>query len=110
MTPGSDEWFVMFLSSRWGKPSYEIESLPLSEFNKQKLFWEHDSWGGIDNLMALHHSTYMVVNTSGKSKADTPTVKRIAAYTGAVKVAIVETTKQIRDAFMGIVSAMKENK
>jgi len=108
LIPGSDEWFVMFLSSRWGKPSYEIESLPISEFNKQKAFWEHCSWGGIDDIMALHHSFYVSVKTNNKSKLSVVRVKEIATYTSAVKAFFIESTKTIRNAFMGIAKAMKD--
>lgn len=97
----------MFLSTRWGKPSYEIESLPLSEFNKQKLFWEHCPWGGIDDVMALHHSFYVSEKTAGKSKPSTVDVKKMAAFTSAVRVVLKETTSSIRSAFMSIASAMK---
>jgi hypothetical protein len=100
----------MFLSTRWGKPSYEIESLPLGEFNKQKLFWEHCPWGGIDDIMALHHSFYVSAKTGGKSKNTVAQVKRLAAYTSAFKALVVESTKTIRNAFMSIASAMKERK
>ncbi len=109
LIPGSDEWFIMFLSSRWGKPSYEIESLPLSEFNKQKLFWEHCSWGGVDDIMALHHSFY--IGCKSRNKAPTVTeIKSLATYTSAAKAFVVESTKTIRAAFMSIASAMKGEK
>jgi len=98
----------MFLSSRWGKPSFEIEQLPLSEFYKQKAFWEHCSWGNIDDIAAMHHSFYV----SARSKTNLPTyrVKQIAVYTSAVKAFVVESTKTIRNAFMSIATAMKERK
>lgn len=99
----------MFLSSRWGKPSYEIESLPLSEFNKQKLFWEHCSWGGIDDIMALHHSFY-VTGKTGKKGPTVINVKKLAAYTSAAKAMIIESTKTIRSAFMSIAKAMKDQR
>lgn len=105
--PGTDEHFIMFLSTRWGKPSYEIESLPLGEFNKQKLFWEHCSWGGIDDIMALHHSFYVNVKTRQRD-ITVAVVKRMALYSSCVKIAIVESTKSIRNAFMSIASAMKD--
>jgi hypothetical protein len=95
----------MFLSSRWGKPSYEIESLPLSEFNKQKLFWEHHSWGGIDDIMAMQYS-FNVSSTAGK-RVSAVEAKTIANRIGAVKIFVVESTKSIRNAFMGIAKAMK---
>jgi hypothetical protein len=96
----------MHLSSRWGKPSYEIESLPLGEFNKQKLFWEHCPWGGIDDIMALHHSFYMTAKT-GKKGMSVVSIKRLAAYTSATKAFVIESTKSIRKAFMSIAKAMK---
>ena len=96
----------MFLSSRWGKPSYEIESLPISEFYLQKAFWEHCSWGGIDDIMALHHSFYVSGKTGGKAKTSVVEVKRLAMFTSAVKKLVIESTKSIRSAFMGIASAM----
>lgn len=58
--------------------------------------------------MALHHSTYMAVHTGGKSKLDVVKVKRLAAFTSAIKAFVVESTKEIRNAFMGIATAMKE--
>lgn len=97
----------MFLSSRWGKPSYEIESLPLGEFNRQKLFWEHCPWGGIDDIMALHHSSYIAIK-SGKKPREVVEVKRLAAYTSAAKTFIVESVKSIRNTFMGIAESMKD--
>ena len=99
----------MFLSSRWGRPSYEIESLPLSEFNKQKAFWEHCSWGGIDDIMALHHSFYVAAKT-GKKSSNVVETKRLAMYTSAVKAFVIENTKSIRAAFFGIAGAMKGRK
>jgi hypothetical protein len=96
----------MFLSTRWGKPSYEIESLPIGEFNKQKLFWEHCSWGGIDDIMALHHSFYVKAKT-GKKDVTVSVVNRMALFSSTVRVVVVESTKQIRNAFMGIASAMR---
>lgn len=99
----------MFLSTRWGKPSYEVESLPLSEFNKQKLFWEHCSWGGIDDVMALHHSFYVNMKTRQKN-ITVSTVKQMAIISSCVKIAVVESTKSIRNAFMSIAKAMKVKK
>lgn len=99
----------MFLSSRWGKPSYEIESLPLGEFNKQKLFWEHCSWGGIDDIMAMHHSFYIAAKT-GKKGPQAVEVKRLAMFTSAAKAFVVESAKTIRNAFMGIAKVMKEKR
>jgi hypothetical protein len=96
----------MFLSTRWGKPSYEIESLPVGEFNKQKLFWEHCSWGGIDDIMALHHSFYVNIKTR-KKDVNVTVVKRMATFSSAVRVIVQESTKQIRNAFMSIAGAMK---
>lgn len=99
----------MFLSTRWGKPSYEIESLPLSEFNKQKLFWEHCSWGGIDDIMALHHSFYVNLKTRQKN-VTVAVVKRMASASSFIKVIVEESTASIRNAFMSIAKAMKANK
>ena len=99
----------MFLSSRWGKPSYEIENLPLSEFNRQKVFWEHCTWGMVDDLVALQHSTYVAVK-SGKQGPDIPRVKKLAMYLSATKAFIIESTKTVRSAFVGIASAMKDRK
>lgn len=99
----------MFLSTRWGKPSYEIESLPLGEFNKQKLFWEHCSWGGIDDIMALHHSFYVNLKTRQKN-VTVAVVKRMASASGFIKVIVEESTASIRNAFMSIAKAMKANK
>ena len=107
--PGTDDHFIMFLSTRWGKPSYEIESLPLGEFNKQKLFWEHCSWGGIDDIMALHHSFYVNVKTRQKN-ITVAVVKRMATFSSCVKIIVQESTKSIRNAFMSIAGAMKANK
>jgi len=97
----------MFLSTRWGKPSYEIEALPLSELNKQKIFWEHCSWGVTDDIMALHHSFYVAAKTGNKDLTVVK-VKQIAAYTSAVKALVIESTKTIRGALMGIAKLMKE--
>ena len=99
----------MFLSSRWGKPSYEIEALPLSEFNKQKLFWEHCPWGGVDDILALHHSFYVAAKT-GKKSPSVVDIKKMAMFTSAVKAFVIESVKTIRKAFMGIGKAMKDRK
>lgn len=96
----------MFLSTRWGKPTYEIESLPLSELQKQKVFWEHCSWGGVDDILATHHAFYVAAKT-GKRSLTTTDVKRIAVYTSAVKAFVVESAKSIRAGFMGIFKAVK---
>lgn len=100
----------MFLSSRWGKPSYEIEALPLSEFNKQKAFWEHCPWGMIDDISAMHHAAYIRHKTGGKSNLSGLQVKNLAIYYSSFRKAVVESAKSIRAAFMGIASAMKEKK
>ena len=97
----------MFLSTRWGKPLSEIEALPISEINRQKLFWEHCPWGMTEDILALHHSFYVGVK-SGKKVMDTVEVKRLAIYTSAVKKFVIESTKVIRSAFIGIASAMKD--
>lgn len=99
----------MFLSTRWGKPSYEIESLPLGEFNKQKLFWEHCSWGGIDDIMALHHTFYVNLKTRQKN-ITVAVVKQMASASSYLKIMVQESTASIRKAFMGIATAMKANK
>lgn len=96
----------MFLSTRWGKPSYEIESLPLSELNKQRAFWDHCSWGGVDDILATHHAFYVTAKTGKRSLAAID-VKRLAAYTSAAKVYVVESAKSIRAGFMGIANAIK---
>jgi len=82
----------------------------MSEFNKQKLFWEHCSWGGIDDIMATHHAFYVSTKTGGKSKLTATQVKNIAVYTSVAKKFVVESTKKIRSAFMGIAKAMKARK
>lgn len=96
----------MFLSTRWGKPSYEIRSLPISEFNRQKLFWEHCTWGVTDDILALHHSNYMSMKSGGKAKFTVPEVKRMSSALSATKAFVIESTKGIRAAFMGIAKLM----
>lgn len=98
----------MFLSSRWGKPSYEIANLPLSEFNKQKMFWEHCPWGMADDIAAMHHASYIRAKTGGKSNLSVMQIKNLAIYYSAFRKIVVESTKSLRAAFMGIASAMKE--
>ena len=58
--------------------------------------------------MALHHSFYVSVKTNNKSKLSVVRVKEIATYTSAVKAFFIESTKTIRNAFMGIAKAMKD--
>jgi hypothetical protein len=100
----------MHLSSRWGKPSYEIEALPISEFNKQKAFWEHCSWGMVDDLVALHHSSWVSLETRGKNKVSVTEVKKLALLYSAVRKVAVQSASSLRRAFMGIATAMKEKK
>lgn len=60
--------------------------------------------------MALHHSAYMSVKSGGKSKLDVVKTKKLAMYTSAVKIAVIESVKNIRNAFMGIASTMRDGK
>jgi len=96
----------MFLSTRWGKPSYEIQSLPISEFYRQKLFWEHCTWGVTDDILAMQHSSYMAMKSGGKTKITVPETKRMATALSATKAFVVESTKSIRSAFMSIAKMM----
>jgi hypothetical protein len=98
----------MFLSTRWGKPSYEIESLPLSELNKQMAFWEHHPWGITDDVLALQHSFY--VRTKIDKAPSAIEVKRMAYATGAVKAVVEETTKTIRAGIMSIAKHLSKKK
>lgn len=98
----------MFLSSRWGKPSYEIANLPLSEFHKQKAFWEHSPWGMADDIAALHHASFIRAKTGGKSNLSVIQIKKLAIYYSALRKVVVESTKNIRAAFMGIATAMRD--
>lgn len=97
----------MFLSSRWGKPSFEIEALPLSEFNKQKAFWEHSCWGMSDDLLAMQYAATLATN-SRKKPMEVVSVKRLAVHWGSVRAFVVESTKSVRAAFMAIASEMKK--
>ena len=97
----------MFLSSRWGKPTYEIEALPASEFRRQKTFWEVDPWGLESDLLAMQYSFYSAVKTR-KPPQELPNVKKLAAYSGAVKAFIIESVSTIRKSVLSIASAMKD--
>lgn len=97
----------MLLSTRWGKPSSEIEGLPISEFNRQKLFWERCKWGATDDLLALQHSYTVSVGTGGSSNLDVATIKKLAVFSSAVRRVIVEPATKLRKQFMGLARAIK---
>ena len=82
----------------------------MSEFHRQKAFWERCSWGGIDDIMAMHHRAYVMNKTGGKINTEVPDLKRMAFSIGTFKEKVVETTKSIRAAFMSIASVMKGRK
>lgn len=42
----------MHLSTRWGVPSYEIESLPVEEISRQISFYNEHPWGVESGLLA----------------------------------------------------------
>ena len=95
----------MFLSTRWGVPSYEIENLPLSEYNKQKIYWEHHMWGVTDDLLAMQHNFY--ARAKGvKDPLSSVELKRVATYTGAVKAFVIESTKSLRASIMAVAELM----
>ena len=100
----------MFLSTRWGKPSYEIKTMPLSEFTKQKLFWEHHIWGITDDLIAQGNVNYLFSKSLGKVNMPVTDMKQLAVYKGAIKAFIIEPVSMIRRAFMGIAKAIKGGK
>jgi len=60
----------MFLSSRWGRPSYEIEALPASEFEKQYFFWQWYKWGLEDDMLAQVASQILSLRTGERPFSD----------------------------------------
>lgn len=97
----------MFLSSRWGKPSYEIEQIPASEFLRQKRFWEVSPWGLCDDVIAQFASWYLQSKTTTKS-SNAYEIKQISAFSGTLKKFVVESASTLRKQFMGLARAINQ--
>jgi len=78
----------------------------MSEFNKQKAFWEHSVWGIADDILAFSLSNDLA-SKSGKAPIPVNELKTLAASMCSVKPFIIEPVKSIRKAFMGLASAIK---
>lgn len=84
----------MHLSSRWGVPSWVIESLPISEFNKQKVFWSINKWGIEDHLLALL-SSQLISHRTKEKPLDVNIIKDIVIRESNYKPIIIETTENL---------------
>lgn len=102
----------MFLSTRWGKPSYEIDLLPTSEFLQQKLFWERYKWGLGNDLLALIMSQVLGIRTHSKPASDPFQWKDLALLNCGRKIKTMATSNasSIRRGFMSIWNALKPPK
>ena len=98
----------MHLSSRWGKPSYEIRALPASEFIRQKTFWETHSWGMDDDLNSMLLSQTISQRLS-KAPIDSRSVKEMATNQCAYKPFIIEPVEHIRSQFDTMASMIGNN-
>lgn len=87
----------MHLSTRWGKPSYEIEALPASEFQRQKIYWEAHSWGMQDDLAAMTASQLHAHRTHS-TPTSARTIKEIAVDQCKYKPFVIEDAMSIRNA------------
>ena len=112
MTPGDDEYFRLFLSSRWGKSLDEIDALPASEFIQHKLFGQRFRWGLVDDLLAICVSQIVSLRIGKKPEADIFTWKDYAlSKSGEVIRRITDTPVQrIRNAFMMLATVIGKKK
>jgi len=97
----------MFLSSRWGKPAYEIDQLPVSEFIEQKVFWDKYKWGMESDMLAMIMSQVLAIRT-GKAPSKNPWLWKELSVMNCGKVLLQkmqDSGSKIRRAFMGIVQA-----
>lgn len=99
----------MHLSSRWGVPSFEIASLPASEFQRQKIFWEAHSWGMEDDISAMTASHVIAQRTSGKPP-DLRTIKELSTYNCAHKPFVIVDGMQLRTQILSTLSPMIGNR
>lgn len=95
----------MHLSSRWGKPSYEIRELPASEFIRQKTFWETHSWGMADDLNSMLVAQ-TISSRLGKAPMDSRSIKEMATHQCAYKPFIIEDASAIRRQFESMSSVI----
>jgi len=102
----------MFLSSRWGVPSWDIESLPTSEFLRQKLYWERFKWGLGDDLLSMIMSQVLGIRSGNKPLADSYEWKDVA-LSGCGKIIRKlshSSGSAIRRGFMSIVNVLCNTK
>ena len=102
----------MFLSSRWGVPSYEIESLPTSEFIRQKCYWEGSKWGMGNDLLSMIMSQVLSIRTGKPPEANCFQWKDLAvARCGKVIRKLTNSSgSSVRRAFMPIIGALQSLK
>ena len=93
----------MFLSSRWGVPSFVIERLPISEINKQKVYWSINEWGIQDDLLSLIASQQIAHRTKDKPP-DLDVVKSVVIEKLKFKPHIVEDTQTLTNKIIGILA------
>jgi len=109
ITPDDEQWFVLFLCSRWGKYKSEIEAMPYSEFCQHRQFWQHYRWGMTDDLMAI--KVAFDYNTASRKNSLVPhQVKQWAVqpdYAFKVLTKAIKPVTAIRNGFMAIVEAVK---
>jgi uncharacterized membrane protein len=97
----------MFLCSRWGKSEYEIGEMPIREFNRHKLFWQHYRWGMNDDLHAMHLAR---ISNSKDRKFEPWAIKDMTVlkgYTYRMIKIVRQPVSSIRAGFMAIASAIK---
>lgn len=102
MSPGDDEHFRYFLSTRWGVPLYVIDNLPASEFIHQKLFWSRFRWGLLDDLLAICVSQLVSFRTGNKPDTDVFAWKDMALSKGGfvIRRVTAASTTRVRQGFM----------
>lgn len=85
----------MFLSSRWGLPSFIISNMPASEYQKQKLFWTICPWGITDDLTAMQVAQSLAHRVKD-IPLDIKSLKAAAISQGKYEPFIIETEESLR--------------
>lgn len=93
----------MFLSSRWGVPSFVIEQMPISEINKQRVYWSMNEWGIQDDLLSLIASQLIGHRTKTKPP-DLNIVKDVVIEELKFKPFVIEDTQTLANKIIGILA------
>jgi hypothetical protein len=96
----------MFLSTRWGKPISEIESMPVNEFRRHFVFWENHKWGMTDDHLAFNGGQHLSERTGGKPPAIYDLKQYVASHS-AKKVHRIQPVSVIRKSLGGLIGAIK---